>query len=272
MKTLRNNEFEMAYVDQGRGAVLLLVHGFPLSHAMWRFQIDALSDEFRVIAPDLRGFGASRWSFDNPKAASLSMETHADDMAKLLEGLGIVEPVVFCGLSMGGYVAWQFVRRHAARLGGLILCDTRSVADTDEARRQRHSMADRVLELGSQIAADAMMPKLFHRGAIERNSDVAAAARRVICETAPETIAATQRGMAVRIDAALLLPEISVPTLVLCGEYDEISPPDEMRTIAAAIPDANFIVIEDAGHLAPLENPAAVNESIRTFLNETICR
>jgi pimeloyl-ACP methyl ester carboxylesterase len=266
MKKLRVRDFDMAYVDRGDGQVLLLVHGFPLSHAMWRFQLDALSDSFRVIAPDLRSFGESRVDFPDAQSACITMESHADDLAALVDALGIKEPIAFCGLSMGGYVAWQFWRRHPDRVGKLILCDTRSAADDDAARQKRYDLAQRVLESGSQIAADAMLPRLFWKEAVRQDSPTARETRQVMCDTPPAAVAAALRGMAVRSDAADLLPTIDVPTLVFCGEHDEISPAEEMRSFAAKIPGATYVKIRDAGHMSPLENPAAVNDAIRAFL------
>lgn len=249
-------------MDQGSGPPLLLVHGFPLDHTMWVGQIDELADKHRVIAPDLRGFGSSTVT-----AGTVTMEQMADDLACLLDALEIRDPVTFCGLSMGGYVAWQFFRRHRAKLARLILCDTRAQADTDQAAALRRETAERVLAEGPGFVADAMIDKLFaptthsdHPGRIQATRDT-------ILSTAPDGIAAAARGMAQRPDMTRLLPEIDVPTLVLCGRHDAISTVDEMRQIAAAIPAARFVEISAAGHMAPLENPAEVNQAIRLFLD-----
>ena len=144
--------------DRGSGDVLLLVHGFPLDHSMWAGQMEVLAQDYRVIAPDLRGFGQS-----SSTSGTLTMETMADDLAKLLDVLNVTEPIVFCGLSMGGYVAMQFWKRHPQRLRGLVLCDTRAMGDTPEAAANRQAMAEKVIKEGSQVAADAMLPKLFAR-------------------------------------------------------------------------------------------------------------
>src|SRR5690606_29944369 len=116
MKKQRVGDLEMAVVERGSGPVLLLVHGFPLDHQMWQPQLDALSADFRVIAPDLRGFGATGLTTDTELPERITMEQLADDMARLLDALAIDEPVHFCGLSMGGYVAWQFWRKYPERL------------------------------------------------------------------------------------------------------------------------------------------------------------
>ena len=122
---------ELAYVDHGIGPPILLVHGFPLDHSMWSAQIDALAGRYRVIAPDLRGFGESSLGDADPEVG-VSMERYADDLAELLDVLAVADPVVLVGFSMGGYIAWQFVRKHAVRLRALIQCDTRAAADSDD--------------------------------------------------------------------------------------------------------------------------------------------
>lgn len=263
MARVRLADVELNVLDQGRGMPLLLVHGFPLDHTMWSGQVDALADVCRVIAPDLRGFGTSIVS-----AGTVTMERFADDLAELLDALEIVEQVALCGLSMGGYVAWQFWQRHRTRLAKLILCDTRAAADTPESARVRRDSAERVLREGPGFLADGMIEKLFapKTGRAARREEFIEATRQTILNTPPVGIAAALRGMAQRADVTGLLPDIDVPTLVVCGQYDAISTVDEMRNIAARIPAARFVEVPNAGHMAPLENPAVVNEAIRSFL------
>jgi 3-oxoadipate enol-lactonase len=261
MQRIPVGNIHLNVVDEGRGPPLLLVHGFPLDHSMWRNQIAALSSACRVIAPDLRGFGQS-----DVTAGTVSMEQMADDLALLLDALAIRAPVAFCGLSMGGYVAWQFAARHAQRLGKLIVCDSRAVADSSEAAAGRAKTAEKVLAEGAQVVADAMIPKLFSQASRDAQAPYVADTRNVILKTSPEGIAAALRGMAQRPDVTGQLGQIAAPTLVLCGAEDAISPPAEMRTIADAIPGAQFVEIAAAGHMAPLEKPAEVNAAIREFL------
>jgi pimeloyl-ACP methyl ester carboxylesterase len=250
--------------DEGAGETLLLVHGFPLDHSMWVGQLEAFSARYRVIAPDLRGFGGTPASDE-----SVSMEQFADDLAGLLAALKIDEPVVFCGLSMGGYIALQFVKQHADRLKALVLCDTRAAADSAEAAANRLSMAQRVLSEGAEVAAEAMAPRLFGKQTTQQRPELVESVRRVMLSTAPTAIAAAQRGMAARSEMTDYLPQISVPTLVVVGEEDPISPVAEMRQIAESIPGAQFAIISDAGHMAPLENPAAFNAELEKFRAST---
>ncbi len=266
MKQIKLSDISIATIDEGAGDTLLLVHGFPLNHTMWHEQIAVLSERYRVIAPDLRGFGRSVYSSASNTPATLSMEQHADDLAALLDSLGIEGPVHFCGLSMGGYIAWQFWRRHGERVRSLLLCDTRPSADTEEAAQGRLAMANRVLAAGNFFVSDAMLPKLVAPDHLREDSDVVSRIREMISGTAPESIAAAQRGMAERIDFTATLTDIDVPALVLVGEHDAITTAAEMRTIAEALPNGQFVEIPAAGHMAPMEEPAAVNAALQDFL------
>jgi pimeloyl-ACP methyl ester carboxylesterase len=232
---------------------------------MWSAQIESLSAEARVIAPDLRGFGQSPLGDVDPERG-ISMERYANELAELLDALKITEPIVFSGFSMGGYIAWQFVRKHGDRLRALIQSDTRAIADTDEARAGRIKMAENVAAWGSVRVAEMMGPKLFSARALETQPQLMAELRRVVAKTPPAAIAAAQRGMAARPDVSSLLPSIRVPTLVLVGTDDAISSSAEMRKIADAIPNSEFVEIADAGHMTTMEKPEAVNDAIRQFL------
>ncbi len=203
MKKVPVHGADLATVDQGSGPPVLLVHAFPLDHSMWDAQIAALASRHRVIAPDLRGFGQSPVS-----EGTVTMEQFADDLAGLLDGLGVSEPVVYCGLSMGGYIGWQFYRKHPARVRAMILCDTRAVADTPEARAARIEMIDRVLREGPEPVAQTMIPKLLAGSTLGTHPEVAASVHRMIVANDPRGIAAAARGMFERPDATELLSEI----------------------------------------------------------------
>lgn len=286
MKTLRCTtscwgETTVAYEARGEGPPLLLVHGFPLSHAMWQHQIEGLVGTFRVLAPDLPGFGASPWPEGSgvrgeggqehpPRGAEpvLSMPGHAETLNAVLDALAIDRPVIFCGLSMGGYIAWPMLERYADRIAGLILCDTRAASDTPAQADERLRTARRILAEGTEPLAEAMIPKLFAPQTRQRAPQLVAATRDVIVHTDRRTVAAALRGMAVRPDATDQLGSIACPTLLIVGEEDGLSPPETMQPMARAIPDARCVVVPDAGHLAPLENPSAVNRAILHFARE----
>lgn len=256
-------DLQLNVVEQGSGPPLLLVHGFPLDHSMWSGQIADLSKDFRVIAPDLRGFGQSEVT-----RGSVTMQQYADDLAKLLDALEVKEPVAFCGLSMGGYIAWQFFARHRQKLGKLIVADSRAVADNEKAAAGRKETADKVEKEGSKLVADSMLPKLFPAREIERSASFVKATEAVMLAAPPAGVAAALRGMAERPDFTSELAKIDVPTLILCGAEDAIAPPAEMEGIAKAIPGAGYVAIAGAGHMAPLEKPAEVSAAIRQFLGK----
>lgn len=261
MRHVEIGDGTLAVLDQGSGPPVLLVHGFPLDHSMWSGQIEALSARCRVIAPDLRGFGGS-----GVAEGIATMEGFADDLARLLDALQIDEPTTFVGLSMGGYIAWQFWRRHADRLGRLVLCDTRALPDADETARGRLLTAERVLVQGPSVIAEPMLERLFAPETRAAQAACIESVRRVILGTSPLSIAAALRGMAQRVDATPWLPLLDVPTLVVCGEHDAISPPTEMRALAAALPRANYVQLDGVGHMAPLEDPAAFNQQFMNWL------
>ncbi len=262
MKQIQSGDIRMAVELKGdTGIPLVLLHGFPLDHGMWRQQIDALSTGARVIAPDLRGFGQSELG-----SGAMTMERMADDIGALLDGLGIREPVVLAGFSMGGYVAFQFCKRFPDRVRGLILCDTRAMADSPEAAAGRVQTAAKVLEHGAGVTAEAMLPKMFGPRTVAANPGLVAQTRAMMLACSPAGIAAALQAMAARSDARALLPTLGVPCLILVGEHDAISSAAEMREIADAIPGAEYRVVAEAGHLLPLEKPAEVNAAIERFI------
>ena len=261
MPRITVENLSLYYAERGGGRPFVLVHGFPLDHAMWDAQLAGLSVRARVIAPDLRGFGQS-----DATPGMVTMERFTDDLTGLLDGLKITQPIVLCGLSMGGYIAFAFARKYAARLAGLVLCDTRAAADTPEGVAGRKQMAARVLREGPAFIAEAMQPRMFSPTTLEKNFHVVDAWREMVLRCPPEGIAAAALGMAERPDATPRLGEIRCPTLVVCGADDVTSPPAEMQEIARQIPGAKYVEIPAAGHLSPLENPVAVNAAIEAFV------
>ncbi len=266
MPTVSLNSFKLHFVEQGQGTPLVCLHGFPLNHAMWKEQLAGLSYCYRVIAPDLQGFGQSELATSNSER--LTMEQLADDVNALLDVLGITEPIVLCGLSMGGYVAWQFAKKYPSRLKGLIQCDTRAIADTPEGVANRHRLAGLVLENGAEVVSTAMLPNLFAAITSERQQAAISQMRDIIHANSPRTIAAALRGMAERPDVRAWLPQCDVPSLLICGIDDKISTVTEMQEMARSMPRANLVVVPEAGHMAPLENPAVVNAAIVEFIKQ----
>jgi 3-oxoadipate enol-lactonase len=251
---------EIEYDVRGEGPAVLLLHAFPLGLFTWDAQAEALFPTHRVVRFDARGFGGS-----TPGEGPLTMERIADDGASLLDHLGI-EKAVVGGCSMGGYAAFAFVRRHPQRLAGLVLQDTRAGADSAEAKANRASLAAKVLAEGAPAAVEAFLPNLVGETTHRERPALVAGLRERVLACSPLGIANALHGLAARADSRETLPTIVVPTLVLVGAEDALTPPAEAATMAAAIPRARLDVIPQAGHLANLENPAAVNAALRAFL------
>ncbi len=252
----------LAYSDDGPGPVVVLLHGFPLSRAMWDEQVSGIGSTYRIIAPDLRGHGES----PAPEGV-YTMDEMADDVVELLDTLSISERIVLGGLSMGGYVALSLIARYPERVRALMLFDTRAGADTPEAAQTREMNARKVLaEDSAKELVDSMIPKLFSKITLEQRPERVEPMRAVMESNTPRGIAGALRGMAVRPDRRINLPDIKVPALIIVGEHDVITPPDEAKSLASAIPHATLEVIPETGHMAPYENPAAANAVILRFL------
>lgn len=243
----------------GTGPALLLVHGFPLDRELWRPQVEGITQWTR-IAPDLRGAGAS----ESP-LGGYSMARYADDLAAVLDATG-TETAVCCGLSMGGYILFELLRRHPARVRALILCDTKSEADTPEGRRGRDDLAAVPRREGVAAVGERLLPKLLGRTTQATRPAVLEAARAMVLRSSVAGVAGALAAMRDRSDSTALLAGIAVPTLVLGGAEDEVTPPATMRAMAERIPGARYVEIGGAGHLAPMERPDAVMPVMGEFL------
>jgi pimeloyl-ACP methyl ester carboxylesterase len=241
----------------------LLIHGFPFDHSMWRGQMDSLSDQYRVIAPDLRGFGHS-----GVTPGTVTMREMVHDLTALLDALDIDEPVTVGGLSMGGYVAFQFVRDEPQRVRALMLCDTRAEADTPDVAATRRQTADRLLREGVAFLAEGMPSKLLSPATLREKPELVSEVREMMLGHQAKGLAAASRGMSQRSDATPWLADIRCPVLVVGGRDDTISRPVEMAAMARAIPGAKYVEIPAAGHLSPLEQPETVTQAMREFLEQ----
>jgi pimeloyl-ACP methyl ester carboxylesterase len=261
MKTAING-INIAYDDHGIGVPVFFLHAFPLNRSMWEGEMRALLEDerYRLVALDWRGFGESDITSDVS-----TMEMFADDVAGLMDALGVSQAVL-CGLSMGGYAAFAFLRKYPERVGGLVLADTRPGADTAEGRANRENVARTALSEGTRAIADMQLPKLISDYTRQNHAEVEARIRQMIDAATPQGIAAASLGMAQRTDSSDLLATISCPTLVLAGEQDALIPASTQQEYAAQIPGAQFSVIPYAGHLANLEQPEAFVQVLRGFL------
>jgi 3-oxoadipate enol-lactonase len=257
----------LAYLDSDPTAtdapVVILAHAFPLGAQMWEPQFKGAFQGWRLLAPDLRGFGGS--TDERPEDVEPSIDDYADDIASLIREV-VKAPVVLGGLSMGGYAAFAVMRRTPALVRALVLADTRASADSLEGRAARKAMLTLLEREGPQGVAREMMAKLLGPTTREQNPDAEETVRRLIKRHSPNGIRDAILRMMERPDAAPFLPSITIPTLVLVGDEDVLTPPAESEAIAAAVPNASLVRIAGAGHLSNLERPQAFEASIDDFL------
>jgi 3-oxoadipate enol-lactonase len=243
------------------GGTVLFIHGFPFDGSMWRETLAGLPPGWRGLAPDLRGFGGT----EPPDAHVYRMDDYARDLVRLLDDEGVAR-VVVCGLSMGGYVAFALRRRFPERVAGLVLADTRAGPDTEEARRGRYELAERVLREGHQPVIDGMMPKLLPEATRASRPELVARVEDMMRRASPAAIAAALHGLADRPDSSADLSAIDIPTLVVVGAEDALTPPAESELMAEAIPGARLEVVAGAGHLTPVEKPEEFGGVVGEFL------
>jgi pimeloyl-ACP methyl ester carboxylesterase len=251
------------YDDVGRGEAVVLLHAFPFSRAMWRPQLEDLQTAFRVIVPDLPGFGGSEGFRGIP-----SVEGMADAAAGLLDALPVSEPVVLGGLSMGGYAALAFARKYPQRLRGLVLADTRAEADSAEGKANRDKTIAFARSHSAGAVVEQMLPKLVCEATRAHELHVVEEIRRIgSAQTADAVIGALQ-AMRDRPDATAWLGQINVPTLVIVGSADALTPPAMAQILVAGIPGARLAVLNEAGHMSNLEQPELFNAALRAFLQK----
>jgi pimeloyl-ACP methyl ester carboxylesterase len=253
---------EIEYSVGGRGPVVLFLHAFPLGAFMWEQAASDLERDHSVLRFDCRGFAGSP-----PGDGPLSMERIADDAAGLLDHFGFGQAVVV-GCSMGGYAAFALVRRQPDRLRGLLLQNTRATPDTPELRASRALLAEQVLREGAAAAADAFLPRLLGETTRRERAALVSALRERILQNPPRGLANALLGLGARADSRPTLHEIRVPTLVLGGSEDALTPPHEIEALAGAIAGARCVILPDAGHLPSLETPEAYQGALRAFLAE----
>ena len=250
----------LSYSDTGSGPVVVLLHGYPFNRTLWSDQVEALSKTHRVITPDLRGHGES-------SLGPAGMNQLASDVASLLDARGVRRATIG-GLSMGGYVTLAFYRQFPERVSALILADTRAQADTKENKRIRAEQIKTVLSQGMKPVVDAMLPKLLHPETVSRRPEAVIRLRDMMLQTKPEGAAAALEGMATRDDQTELLSKISVPTLIIVGKDDPITPFWDSEKMHERINASRLVVIKTACHVPNLERPEEFNDALLEFLTD----
>ena len=248
------------------GPTLVLLHAFPLDRRTWDAVVGPLAEAgWDVVVPDLRGFGESSYGEHGPDDDP-SLAVMAADVLAILDRLGVASAVIG-GLSLGGYVAMELLRQEPSRVAGLVLINTKATADTETARDGRLQVARQVLAAGDTKAlARAMLPNLLGVTTHAERPEVVGIVRSLIESADPAGVAWAQQAMAVRPDSLADLAAYIGPSLVLWGAEDTISPRDEQNLMVAALRDGRLAVVPGAGHLSPLEEPAAVVAEIIAFL------
>ena len=268
MQISLSSEVQLSYDDVGSGQPIVWLHAFPLSREMWRDQIREFAPDYRIIAPDARGFGQSTAFDDLETDAKPSLQLVAQNVNALLDKLNVTEPIILCGLSMGGYTALEFARQFSDKLVGLILCDTRADADSDEAKKSRDEMIEFAQSHNGEEVAQKMSPKLLGEDTRQHNLAVAARVQELAQPLTGHNAASMLRALRNRRDSTDILGEIKVPTLVVGGAQDELCPPEIMAQMADKIHGARHETIRDAGHLSNLEAPESFNAVLRQWLSE----
>jgi pimeloyl-ACP methyl ester carboxylesterase len=241
--------------------LVTLVHGFPFSRALWKGQLPALKKKFRVLSYDLRGMGATTLGY-----TPALLEAYVDDLFGLLNWIG-VRRTALVGLSMGGYISLRAIQKAPERVWALGLCDTRAESDPEAARLGRHAGLETLRIKGVRAFVDGMLPKLLSPDTLKRRPAIVAGLRRMMLRSPEKGVANALIALAGRTDSSPHLHEIKVPTLILVGEEDAVTPPELSRSMARAIPKAKLQVLKGAGHCSNLEQPAAFNKALLSFLD-----
>ena len=262
MPHLQIDDVQLAYDSAGQGSPVIFVHGYPFNRSLWTDQVDALSNRYRVITVDLRGFGESSSS-----GSPATMSRMAQDIATLMDKLEIFQ-ATFAGLSMGGYVLLAFYKQFPNRVSALVLADTRASADNDEGKKVRAQQAETILAEGMAGTADAMLQKLLTPETVAKRADIVKRVRDMMVKTKPEGAAAALMGMASREDQTGLLSQINCPTLILVGRSDPITPIADSELMHHEIKNSKLIVIENAAHVSNIEQVNIFNSELKKFLAE----
>ncbi len=255
-----NNGY-LAYNQLGKGIPILFIHGYPLSRRIWELQEPGLSDIASIIAIDLRGHGKS-FPFDPP----YTMESLADDCRHLLESIEIKSPIVVCGLSMGGYVAFALYHKYPQLFRGMILTSTRAAADSPQGKANRESAIKDVRDHGIAFIAESMLAKLVSPITLSSNLKLVETIREIMLETSIQGVIGALQGMRDRPDSTPLLSQINVPVLIVQGTDDQLIPLSEVETMHEQISGSRLVVIPKAGHLSNMEQPDQYNQAVRDFL------
>jgi len=256
------NNLSVSYSDHGPddAPAIIFIHGFPLNKSMWDIQVEALKENYRVIAYDIRGHGNS-----DPGIDEFFIELFVNDLLRLMEKLEI-EKSILCGLSLGGYIALSAVLKHPDRFDGLILNDTQCIADTPEIKENRCQAIIRITKNGVEQYADEIIKNLFAPESFSKKKNVIVAVKEMIISTPKQSLCNTLHALAERKETCDQLPEINIPVLIMVGKEDKITPIAAAQQMHEKMFNSKLEIIQQAGHLSNLENPTAFNAHLMNFL------
>jgi 3-oxoadipate enol-lactonase len=263
MKTILNDSL-INYSERGmpQGLPVIFIHGFPFRQEMWEPQINVMPNSIYSISYDVRGHGGS-----DVGDGQYTVELFVDDLIALLNHL-FVKKAVLCGLSMGGYIALRAYEKHADRISGLILCDTKSAADTDAAKIKRAAMMKAIKLEGIHAFATEFLKTIFWEKTFDLNPGVVSFIHQIICANSPRGISGTLLALAARTDTTSVLSSIRVPTCIIAGEHDVLTPPSDAQSLQKAIAGSELHILPRAAHMSNLENTQDFNECLVNFLRK----
>ena len=256
------NNFNLSYDDLGEGSIpIIFLHGYPFDKTMWQNQLDFLKSSNRVIACDIRGFGKSK-----DEESALRIDLFAADLIKFMDKLNI-DKAIICGLSMGGFIALNAMRKFPERFEALILCDTQCIADTAEVKAKRYKTIDEIKAGGATEFSEGFTKSVFHENSLSDKKELVDALRSVVFANSEHIITMGLTALAERTETCTTLGAITVPTLIICGREDTVTPLAQSEYMHENIKGSILQVIDHAGHVSNLEHPDEFNKHLLGFLN-----
>lgn len=256
------NDFDLSYDDLGEGTIpIIFIHGFPFDKTMWKKQLNSLKATNRVIAYDIRGFGQST---DEKK--SLSIDLFAEDLIAFMDKLGI-DKAILCGLSMGGYITLRAQQKFPNRFEALILCDTQCIADSKEAKQKRYTTIEEIEKNGTDDFNEGFIKNVFHSDSLTNKKTLVEEVKKVVDANSKNSIQKGLIAIAERSETCSSLTEINIPTLIICGREDKVTPLEQSEFMHENITNSVLQIIEKAGHVSNLEHPEEFNQYIIDFLS-----
>ena len=258
---LNINNLNLSYDDVGEGNIpIIFLHGFPFDKSMWAKQLDFFATTNRVIAIDIRGFGKS-----TDESTPLSIDLFSDDLMLFMNQMKISKAII-CGLSMGGFIAFNAQARFPDRFEAIILCDTQCIADTIEVKLNRYKTIDEIALNGTLNFNEAFIKKVFCKNSFTNKQEIVTQLRSVVMANPEQIVINGLKALAERSETCSTLPEINIPTLIICGREDEVTPLEQSEFLHTSIKASALHIIDDAGHVSNIEQPEEFNNEISKFL------